>query len=186
MYKGITSSDDLRRLLRERGYPDDDAYPLVSWSKVELVDALIQSDLTRAGYESMMGVSQIYQEMIETEDDVEAVDDFETGEMIAANLEAQNNIIGEQYLEGPQAVACTRRQSVKFRHILPSAGALGGIFVTVTLVIHEGAYPIFKTTVTNGGGSTTVLNKRFGEFRRLFVKVCYLIASDTSICSKVF
>jgi len=91
----------------------------------------------------------------------------------------------------PHAEARTRRHSLNSRVSLPSAGALGGIVVTVILAGHEGTHPVFKTTITktntaNRRGNTTVLNKRFGEFRHLYEKVCYLNLHGSSICFKVF
>lgn len=91
----------------------------------------------------------------------------------------------------PHAEARTRRHSLNSRVSLPPAGALGGIVVTVILAGHEGTHPVFKTTITktntaNRRGNTTVLNKRFGEFRHLYEKVCYLNLHESSICFKVF
>jgi len=90
----------------------------------------------------------------------------------------------------PRAAPHTRRHSVDSRGTKPSACTSGGIFVTVKLVGHEGAHPMFETTVTKTTtyrrGSTTVLKKRFGEFRQLYEKVQYLAPSGTTICSKVF
>ena len=48
-YKGIKKKDDLVRTLRERGYRDDLADPIVKWKNKDLVQALMKSDLERDG-----------------------------------------------------------------------------------------------------------------------------------------
>jgi hypothetical protein len=76
MYKGTTLKAGLVRLLRERGHPEEASRPLEKWPNKEIVEALVQSDIARTG-EAAAGVNLVYQEMKETEDDVEAAEDMQ-------------------------------------------------------------------------------------------------------------
>ena len=68
MYKGATLKADLMRILRERDHPEKSR-------NNEIVEALVQSDIARAG-EAAAGMNQVYQKMLETEDDVQAAGDM--------------------------------------------------------------------------------------------------------------
>ena len=75
MYKGATLKADLMRILRERDHPEEASRPLEKWRNKEIVEALVQSDIARAG-EAAAGLNPVYQQMLETEHDVEAAEDM--------------------------------------------------------------------------------------------------------------
>jgi hypothetical protein len=75
MYKGTSLKAGLVRLLRERGHPEEAPRPFGKWLNKEIVEALVLSDIARTG-EAAAGVNQVYPEMKETEDNVEAAEDM--------------------------------------------------------------------------------------------------------------
>jgi hypothetical protein len=75
MYKGATLKADLMRILRERDHPEEASRPFEKWRNKEIVEALVQSDIARAG-EAAAGMNPVYQQMLETEHDVEAAEDM--------------------------------------------------------------------------------------------------------------
>jgi hypothetical protein len=65
------------RILRERDHPEEASRPLEKWRNKEIVEALVlvQSDIARAG-ETAAGMNPVYQQILETEHDVEAAEDM--------------------------------------------------------------------------------------------------------------
>ena len=71
MYKGATLMADLMPILRERDHPEEASRPFEKWCNKEIVEALVQSDIARAG-EAAAGINPVYQPMLKTEHDAEA------------------------------------------------------------------------------------------------------------------
>jgi hypothetical protein len=58
MYKGATLKAVLMRILRERDHPEEASRPLGKWRNKNIVEALVQSDIARAG-EAAAGMNPV-------------------------------------------------------------------------------------------------------------------------------